>query len=391
MAFNIISSAKFRPFSYDELTKPLLQYRDEYRKAEEDFSNLAMQTEAWKSVANQENNPVAYSMYKAYSDELNSALDSFSKGMNMSNRSKLLGLKRRYASEILPIAKASEDLAKAQAFRADIKAKNPGAVFEVDNYDSLDSFLGGNPANNNYWDGDAAARRVAAKAESLGKALFSNPDSELFFNGAVYKLSQLNGMPPEMLMQVLNDPNNINTEAGRQFRRIIDEELESVDLTKFSDQGKAAIYNALNTGLYAGLAKPSTQFIDNPDHLTTYQSKSLEEAETARKNEEKQRAIASGTEPFYTDENGTKYYYHGSKIFTKDKNNKIEYITEPSTKSGQTVEEYWVDGNGDIITEAQAKNTPKAKKVRKTTYEGQSGQPSAPPSLDDGDMNAGMQ
>jgi hypothetical protein len=52
-------------------------------------------------------------MYKAYSDELNNTLDSFSKGMNISNRSALLGLKRRYASEILPIAKASEDLAKA--------------------------------------------------------------------------------------------------------------------------------------------------------------------------------------------------------------------------------------------------------------------------------------
>lgn len=387
MAFNIISSAKFRPFSYDELTKPLLQYRDEYRKAEEDFSNLAMQTEAWKSVANQENNPVAYSMYKAYSDELNNTLDSFSKGMNMSNRSALLGLKRRYASEILPIAKASEDLAKAQAFRADIKAKNPGAVFEVDNYDSLDSFLGGNPANNNYWDGDAAARRVAAKAESLGKALFSNPDSELFFNGAVYKLSQLNGMPPEMLMQVLNDPNNINTEAGRQFRRIIDEELESVDLTKFSDQGKAAIYNALNTGLYAGLAKPSTQFVDNPDHLTAYQSQSLTEAKLARQFEEEQKAIASGTKPFYTDEDGTEYYYHGSQIVQK-KGKEIKYLEKPSTKSGQTVYEYWVDNNYNPIAENQAPNTPGAQKVRKTVYEGQGGQPSASPSQDDGDLPA---
>ena len=112
-SYSIVSNARFRPFSYDELVKPLVQYKEAYDKAEADYTNLAMQTEAWRDIANQENSPVAYKMYKTYSDDLSRMVDDFSKGMTLSNRGALMGLKRRYASEITPIARASEAFDKA--------------------------------------------------------------------------------------------------------------------------------------------------------------------------------------------------------------------------------------------------------------------------------------
>lgn len=343
-SYSIVSNARFRPFSYDELVKPLVQYKEAYDKAEADYTNLAMQTEAWRDIANQENSPVAYKMYKTYSDDLSRMVDDFSKGMTLSNRGALMGLKRRYASEITPIARASEAFDKAEAFRADIKAKNPNAVFEIDRYNSIDDFLGGKRANNTYWDGDAAMRRVAAKAEALGRSLYSNPTAKLFLNGQQYQISQLNGISPDELTQILLKPENINTEAGKQMRRIIDDELGSIDMNRYSSEGQSRINNIIATGMYAGLAKPTYNYVANGE----YMSRAERDASGARwasinLDREKfryaklQDKISTGQEPYYTDTAGNKYYRTGDAYWTVDKSGNrsaIRYTKKTYDESG---------------------------------------------------------
>lgn len=357
-SYSIVSNARFRPFSYDELVKPLVQYKEAYDKAEADYTNLAMQTEAWRDIANQENSPVAYKMYKTYSDDLSRMVDDFSKGMTLSNRGALMGLKRRYASEITPIARASEAFDKAEAFRADIKAKNPNAVFEIDRYNSIDDFLGGRRANNTYWDGDAAMRRVAAKAEALGRSLYSNPTAKLFLNGQQYQISQLNGISPDELTQILLKPENINTEAGKQMRRIIDDELGSIDMNRYSSEGQSRINNIIATGMYAGLAKPTYNYVANGE----YMSKAERDASSARwasinLDREKfryaklQDKISTGQEPYYTDTAGNKYYRTGDAYWTVDKSGNrsaIRYTKKTHDESGNPI--------GDSPQPSKAKN-----------------------------------
>lgn len=362
-SYSIVSNARFRPFSYDELVKPLVQYKEAYDKAEADYTNLAMQTEAWRDIANQENSPVAYKMYKTYSDDLSRMVDDFSKGMTLSNRGALMGLKRRYASEITPIARASEAFDKAEAFRADIKAKNPNAVFEIDRYNSIDDFLGGRRANNTYWDGDAAMRRVAAKAEALGRSLYSNPTAKLFLNGQQYQISQLNGISPDELTQILLKPENINTEAGKQMRRIIDDELGSIDMNRYSSEGQSRINNIIATGMYAGLAKPTYNYVANGE----YMSKAERDASSARwasikldrekfNYAKQQDSIASGKEPYYTDTAGNKYYRMGDAYWTVDKEGKrseIRYSKKMYDESGNSI--------GDNNADSDANKGAKAK------------------------------
>lgn len=348
-SYSIVSNARFRPFSYDELVKPLVQYKEAYDKAEADYTNLAMQTEAWRDIANQENSPVAYKMYKTYSDDLSRMVDDFSKGMTLSNRGALMGLKRRYASEITPIARASEAFDKAEAFRADIKAKNPNAVFEIDRYNSIDDFLGGRRANNTYWDGDAAMKRVAAKAEALGRSLYSNPTAKLFLNGQQYQISQLNGISPDELTQILLKPENINTEAGKQMRRIIDDELGSIDMNRYSSEGQSRINNIIATGMYAGLAKPTYNYVANGE----YMSRAERDASSARWASIKldrdkfdfaklQDSIESGREPYHITLDGTRYYRAGDAYWTVDKEGKrseIRYSKKMYDENGNSIGE----------------------------------------------------
>ena len=357
MAYSIISNAKFRPFSYDEIVKPLVQYKEAYDKAEADYTNLVTQTEVWKDIANQTNSPKAYQMYKAYSDDLSEMVDDFSKGMTLTNRSALMGLKRRYASEITPIERASKELDKRDAFVAETKAKNPNAVFEKGG-DSIDDYLGGKRANTTYWDGDSALKRVAAKAEAVGKALYSNPTAKLFLNGQQYQISQLNGISPEELSQILLNPENINTEAGRQMRKIIDDELGSLNMNNYSELDQAKINNIVATGMYAGLAKPTYNYVANGE----YMSKAERDASGARwasinLDREKfryaklQDKISTGQEPYYTDTAGNKYYRTGDAYWTVDKSGNrsaIRYTKKTYDESGNPT--------GDSPQPSKAKN-----------------------------------
>lgn len=157
----ITINSEFRPFTYDELTKPLRDYTEAYNKVEEQYTTLAQQTEAWKNIATQENSPEAYAMYKKYSDELNAVVEDFSKGMTIQNRSRLSGLKSRYASEITPIANAYSAMQAANTYRDTVKGKDDSAIFNVDRYNSLDDFLNGQTADNNYISGKAIQDNIA--------------------------------------------------------------------------------------------------------------------------------------------------------------------------------------------------------------------------------------
>lgn len=159
-------NSEFRPFTYDELVKPLSDYTEAYNKVEEQYATLAQQTEAWKNIATQENSPEAYAMYKKYSDELNAVVEDFSKGMTIQNRSKLLGLKSRYASEITPIANAYESFQKANAYRDAIKVQDPSAIFNIDKYYSIDDFLNGQSSDNNFISGDNIQANIASQVLS---------------------------------------------------------------------------------------------------------------------------------------------------------------------------------------------------------------------------------
>ena len=187
---NLVINSQFRPFTYDEMVKPLVQYKEVYDKVEQDYSDLATQTEMWKDIVNQTNSPEAYAMYKGYSDQLNSIVDDFSKGMTLSNRKALLGMKRDYARNITPIARASEAMKEANDLRA--KA-GPDAIFEVGEYNSLDQFLHGKTANNRYQSREALTKKTAAMTEAAMAEALQDPEFKKAMGDQFWMITQHTG------------------------------------------------------------------------------------------------------------------------------------------------------------------------------------------------------
>lgn len=229
----ITINSEFKPFTYDELTKPLNDYTEAYNKVEEQYTTLAQQTETWKNIATQENSPEAYAMYKKYSDELNAVVEDFSRGMTIQNRSKLTGLKSRYYSEIKPIDNAYKAMQEANKYRETVRAKDGSAVFVKDRYNSLDDFLNGNQADNTYLSGDEIQKNVTARVLSQSYTDYNN-----LINS---------GVKPDKAIQIIASGNN------QSITDIIADEQSSLGIEAFDIQGQAKLNNAILAGVQQGL------------------------------------------------------------------------------------------------------------------------------------------
>lgn len=159
----------YRPFTYDELIKPLVEYGKAYKEVEESYTTLADQAAAFSNKVNQTESPKAYDMYTKYTEALNSAMEDFSKGMTSGSRAKLLQMKKDYSNTIVPIAKAAEEMKAANAFR---DKAGPDAIFEKDRYTSLDPFLRGEVANNKYINASQIASMANAAGLAAGSTLY---------------------------------------------------------------------------------------------------------------------------------------------------------------------------------------------------------------------------
>lgn len=233
----ITINSEFKPFTYDELTKPLRDYTEAYNKAEEQYATLAQQTEAWKNIATQENSPEAYAMYKKYSDELNAVVEDFSKGMTMQNRSKLLGLKSRYASEMGSIDRAYKKYNEMNTTRDALVAADSSIVFTT-NYRSMDDFLHGEVADNSFVSG----KQLEATTASRAQAAAYNKVNELISAGVNADLAA---------STVISSPT---------FKEeIINDSLSSIDLSAFDEESQAKIRSYVSLGVDTGIGTFATQ------------------------------------------------------------------------------------------------------------------------------------
>lgn len=250
----------FTPFTYEEMVAPLKDYTEAYKETEAAYSDLVTQTEAWKDIANREKSPEAYEMYRRYSGALNAIVDDFSTGMTASNRRALMRMKRDYAKEITPIAKASTALDEAQKFRQE---KGPDAVFEVDNYNSLDSFLHGNKANNKYVLKSDIMKETAAITEAAMKEAAKDPEFKKVMGSQYWQITQHTGgswadYEAAMKQAIGSDPI-----LNNKFSEIKNKMLKKYGYDKFGIKGQQEIAGAIDLGMAIGLDKETTTFQGN--------------------------------------------------------------------------------------------------------------------------------
>lgn len=254
---------KFNPFTYDEMVKPLLYYKQAYDEAEAAYSDLATQTEAWKNIANRDQSPQAFEMFQRYSGDLSRAVDDFSQGMTAKNRRALLGLKRRYASDIQPIADAHKRRAALAEEQRKAELANPTMLWERKAGDmSLDDFIS-NP-NADYGrstSGAALSAQVAAGAGALAKELRNNPEKlRKLVGGDYYEYVKQRGFSSEAVLAAIMD----NSDASPVLTQLVESSINSAGLKEWDNPSALQqAYNYARQGLWNAVGQDEAQLVQN--------------------------------------------------------------------------------------------------------------------------------
>lgn len=258
----LVIDSKFRPFSFEELIKPLQMYKESYDKVEADYSNLAAQTEQWKDIANQTQSPEAYAMYSKYANDLNNIVEDFSRGMTMQNRGQLGVLRRRYASEIIPIAKAATRKRELEDEQRKLMLQDPTRIWQRNASEmSIDELLKNPSATyGQSYSGQALMAQSSTIAQNLARGMIDyglgKPIDE-YTNTFIQRY----GLKPSDVQDYLEGKPSA---TSAMLQKIHDQVLHSSGINTWNNKDATAkATEFINQGIWSAIGQASVQAMEN--------------------------------------------------------------------------------------------------------------------------------
>ena len=131
--FNYTSSARFTPFTFEEMLRPLAMYTEVYNSNQDYIAELGAKADMLKAYANEVPNSKASKLYNQYAKDLEDQAASMAKeGLSPSSIQNIRKLRRRYSSEITPIETAVNTRKERYAEQRKLAASNPSIMFDRD-------------------------------------------------------------------------------------------------------------------------------------------------------------------------------------------------------------------------------------------------------------------
>lgn len=226
----LTNNAKFTPYSFEDMLKPLAMATQEYNAIEEGIAELGTKADLMRMYANEEPNSEWAKKYNEYANDLDKQAESLAKhGLNPASRQSLLNLKRAYSSSVSPIEEAAKARKEAYKYRDTIRAKDNTAMFKNSTL-SLSDFMNGKEGDNTYISGKDIMARVASKAQIEGTNMFNKLLEQKYTSEAA-----------------LQAVDNWSRSADNP---IIAEELKAIGYENYSPEDQAKIMNSIGTGMY---------------------------------------------------------------------------------------------------------------------------------------------
>ena len=131
--FILNSTARFRPFSFQEMLAPVSIYTKAYNEVEDGIAELAAKANIWEGLANEQTDKKTYAKYKSYAKDLEKQAELLAKeGLNPSSRQNMLKMKQRYSSDIVPIENAYKRRQELIDEQRKALREDPSLMYNVD-------------------------------------------------------------------------------------------------------------------------------------------------------------------------------------------------------------------------------------------------------------------
>lgn len=259
----LTNNAKFTPYTFDEMLKPLAMATQEQRAIEEGISELGSKADLMRMYANEEPNSKVASMYNTYANDLDKQAEALAKsGLNPASRKGLLDLKRRYSSEITPIETAVTRRRQLAEEQRKARAQDDSILFDVDARElSLDNLISNPELSYTSVSGKNIMANVSKAAEALSKEARNDPN---YFNkllgGDYYEYVKQHGFSSKSVLDAIKRSPN----ASAILTDIVDDAVTASGVRKeWSGKAYDRAYDYANQGLWNAVGETKTQLVDN--------------------------------------------------------------------------------------------------------------------------------
>lgn len=274
MKIVLTNNAKFNPYTFDEMLKPLAMAADAYNTVQSGIEELGAKADLMKMYANEVPDSKVANMYNFYAKDLEKQASMLAKhGLTPASRQGLLNMKRRYSSEVVPIEAAvarREALTKEQR---EAILKDPSLMFDIDYSKTQLDYLLDNPnATYNPISGNELTKRAAQMASNLAKVVQDNPKYQSILGGQYFQqMTQMGYTPAQIMQTILNDDN-----APAELRQIAETVFNEAGLSKYSQDIQDRAREFINSGLYEGIGTTKYDAMNNRGYMSAEDKKRFE-------------------------------------------------------------------------------------------------------------------
>ena len=342
MNLNLVSTAKFQPFSFERYIQPYQLYAEAYEKRQEAYDKLAEDSSKWGEQLDPSSQ--AYDMWKSFQDELDQATTSLQReGLTAKNRPMFSNVRKNYSKNIGAIAEADKRMQAQLALRQQMQAKDNS--IEYKNNLNIDDFLHGKSGNNESLSGATMRAETADMASKLGQSIYSNPSFSKVMGGSYWQIAQANGYSPDVLGYIRSgewqnlahgkNASDADNKLYNDIKQVADLYTSQINRTQgYSQDAQARLGEQIFQGLYSGLEKPKYDFQRNMDYMSAAEkaSNALGWANLRQRKEEFRHQKEQEKGILLPDGSRVKPI-GGGRVLKTDKNGKVEIIKAPSDDS----------------------------------------------------------
>lgn len=179
--FLVTSGSHFQPFTYDELSKPVMQAVEAHNAAQDAYDTLSDETAALERyITNNPEDSMAREWYDNYMQKLNSLQENlWANGYNASTQRDLRAARNGYFRDITRIASAIKKRQEAGSTWSKMKLEHPELIMEDNPANvGLNSYLMDDNFGSNFYtyNGKTFAEEVSVDVAARGNELIRRPE-----------------------------------------------------------------------------------------------------------------------------------------------------------------------------------------------------------------------
>lgn len=286
MKIVLTNNAKFKPYTFDEMLKPLIMATDAYNTVQSGIEELGAKADLMKMYANEVPDSRIANMYNSYAKDLEKQASMLAKhGLTPASRQGLLNMKRRYSSEIVPIETA---VAKREALTKEQREallRDKSVMFDIDYSKTQLDYLLDNPnATYKSISGNELTKRAAQIASNLAKVVQDNPKYQSILGNQYFQQMTQQGYTPAQIIQtILDDPN-----APTELKQIVNTVYNEAELSNYSEDIQRKGREFINAGIYEGIGTAKYDVMNNRNYASQLEKDRLKLEEERLKMYEEQ-------------------------------------------------------------------------------------------------------